>query len=442
MPTHVEPSQQPAAAPPNAAPAGQPAATPAAPAAKRGISPGTKRRILIVVLVIVAAVIAGWFFFLRGRASTDDAEIQAHVDPISPRVAGTVTQVDVENNQYVQAGQVLFSLDPSDYRLALQHAQADLASAEAGAAGANVGVPVQATSSRSTISSAQAGLITARAAEDQAEQNLALAQARAQAAQAAVAEAQANAVRAISDARRYRTLVAKNEVSRQRYTQAATGAIAARAAVRAAQADQAAAQHTVAAASAGVSVAQGKVEQALAELRRAASGPQQVRISRSRASQAQAQVALREAAVAQAELNLKWTTVRAPVSGLIGDRHVEVGQAIAPGQPGLDIVESGNPRLDRWVVANYKETVLQGMGPGERASVHVDAYNEDLKATVNSIGSATGSSFSLLPPENATGNYVKVVQRVPVKLYFDKGQRAKLTLLRPGMSVEVTVFTR
>ncbi len=440
MPTRVEPSQNPPAAPSNPPGAGDGPA-PAA-QAKRGVSPKTKRLVLIAAAVFVVAAVAGWYFFLRGRASTDDAQIEAHIDPISPRVEGMVTHVYVQDNQFVRAGQVLFTLDPRNYRLALQHAKANLASAQAAAAGASTGIPIQRTSSYSSISSAQAGLITARAEQSQAEQNLALAGSQEQAARAAVAEAQANARRAVSDARRYRQLVAKNEVSRQAYTHMETTAAAARAAVRAAQANEAAARNAVAAASAGVSVARGGVEQALAAVRRAAVGPQEVRVSRSRAGEAQAQVALRQAAVAQAELNLGWTTVRAPVSGLVGDRHVEVGQAIAPGQPGLDIVESGHPLVDRWVVANYKETDLQGMAPGQRATVHVDAYNEDLKAKLNSIGSATGSRFSLLPPENATGNYVKVVQRIPVKLFFDAGQNAKLQRLRPGMSVEVTVYTR
>lgn len=450
MPTHVEPPQNPPAAPPAAAPPEAPggAPPPAAPttagpppaAPKRGLTPKAKRGIAIIIVIIILAAIASWYFFMRGRSTTDDAQIQAHVDPISPRVAGTVTHVYVNNNDFVHAGQVLFTLDPRPYQLALDHAQAELASAEAAAAGATTGVPIQVTSSHSGISSAQAGLMTARAAEDQATQELALAQSRERAAQAEVAQAQANAARAVSDEQRYAQLVAKNEVSRQAYEHTKTTAAAAEAGVQAAQADYSAAQNAVASASAGVAVARGKVEQALAAVRRAATGPQEVRVSRSRAGQARAHVALEQAAVAQAQLNLEWATVRAPVTGLIGDRHVQVGQEIVPGQPGLDIVESGQPLADRWVVANYKETELQGMAPGDKATVHVDAYNEDLQAYLNSIGSATGSRFSLLPPENATGNYVKVVQRVPVKVYFDKGQDAKIKPLRPGMSVEVTIF--
>ncbi|MGH9506732.1 MAG: biotin/lipoyl-binding protein [Terriglobales bacterium] len=449
MPTHVEPPQHPPAEPPAAPPPGAatqgpqpPQSAPAGAAPKRGLSPKTKRGILIIVAIIVALIFAYWYFLLRGRSSTDDAEIQAHVDPISPRVAGTVTHVYVDNNDFVHAGQVLYTLDPRSYQLALNHAEAELVSARAAAAGATTGVPIQVTTSHSGISSAQAGLITARAAEEQAKQQLARAESQQAAAQAAVAEAQANAARAQSDEKRYAQLVAKSEVSRQNYEHTVTAATAAQAAVRAAQADYAAAQNAVGAASAGVSVARGKVEQALAAVRRAAMGPQEVSVSRSRAGQAAAAVALQQAAVAQAQLNLEWTTVRAPVPGLIGGRHVEVGQAIAPGQPGLDIVESGRPLVDRWVVADYKETELAGIAPGDRATVHVDAYNEDLKARLNSIGSATGSRFSLLPPENATGNYVKVVQRVPVKVFFDPGQDAKIKPLRPGMSVEVTIFKK
>ncbi|HZT74494.1 MAG TPA: HlyD family secretion protein [Terriglobales bacterium] len=400
------------------------------------------RALLAAAAAAIVVIAVGLYFYYRHRVSTDDAQVEAHLDPIAPRVAGTVQEVDVLENQTVAAGQVLFRLDPSDYQLALRHAEADLAAARAAAQAATSGVPITRTSTSSQVSSAEAALAQARADYSAAEQQQALAEARQAAAQANLIQAQANAQRAASDEKRYAQLIAKDEVSEEQYDAIRTAATAAAAQARAAAADLNAARNAVAAAAAGVAAQQGRVEQALAGVRAAASAPEQVRVSRANAAQAESRVALAEAAVAQAQLNLDWTTVRAPVAGIVGDKHVEVGQNFVPGQAALVIVESGKPLLDRWVIANFKETQLEGMHPGQRAQVHVDAFGEDLAAHVDSIGAATGSRFSLLPPENATGNYVKVVQRVPVKLYFQPGQDRRIAPLRPGMSVEVTVFTK
>src|SRR6185437_1174909 len=325
---------------------------------------------------------------------TDDAQIQGHVQPVAPRVAGTVTAVEVDDNQMVHTGQVLFKLDDRDYQAALQQAEAKLAAAQAGAADAQV-----------------------------------------QAAQAELKQAEAQAANAVSTARRYQQLAAKEEISQLQYEQSTTAATAAQAGVAAAQARLRAAQQQVASAQAKENVAQAAVAEAAANESKAASAPEQLAASQAEARTAQARVAQAEAAVALAQLNVDYTVVRAPSDGQVGDKSVELGQRFSPGQTGLVIV----PVSKVWVVANYKETQLDEMHPGQRAEVGVDAFGQTLKAHVDSIGAGTGSVFSLLPPENATGNYVKVVQRVPVKLVFEPGQ--DLTRLRPGMSVEATVFT-
>ncbi|HWG37959.1 MAG TPA: HlyD family secretion protein [Terriglobales bacterium] len=395
--------------------------------------PRTKLAVgLVAVLLIAAAVVL--YFYYRYRESTDDAQVQGHIESVAPRVPGTVTEVDVNDNQIVHAGQVLFRLDDRDYKTALNQAQANLAAARAGASSASTGVPIIAASSSGSLSEAQAGLRQAQSGESLAQSQVAGAQAEARAAQAELAQAQANAANASANEQRYAQLVGKQEVSRQQYDQIATAAKTAAAGVAAAQARVAAAEQEIATASANVQVARDKVAAAAAAERKVATAPQQLAQSRSQAELAQARVAQAEAAVAQAQLNLEYTVVTAPTDGQVGDKHVELGQSYAPGQTALVVV----PVNEVWVIANYKETQLGQMRAGQRAKVSVDAFGTSLKATVNSIGAGTGSVFSLLPPENATGNYVKVVQRVPVKLVFDPGQ--DLSRLRPGMSVEATVF--
>ncbi len=408
-----------------------PPVTEGAPAAPRS----RRRAILLVVALALAAV--GLFLWLhyRYRVSTDDAQIQAHIEPVAPRVAGTVIAVEVNDNQIVHAGQVLFRLDPRDYQAALQQADANLAAARAEAAGAQTTVPITSISTRGTLSEAQAGLRQAQSAEALAERQVGVAQAEQQAAEAQLRQEQATAQNAATTARRYAQLVAKQEVSRLEYDQMTTAARAAAAQVAAAQARVAAADQQVATAEANVQVARDRVAQAAASERKAATAPQQIAVSRSQAQLAQARVAQAEAAVALAQLNLDYTTVVAPTSGQVGNKNVELGQTFAPGQTALVVV----PVNEVWVIANYKETELKQMHPGQRAEISVDAYGTTLRGVVNSIGPGTGAIFSLLPPENATGNYVKVVQRVPVKLTFAPGQ--DLSRLRPGLSVEATVFT-
>jgi membrane fusion protein (multidrug efflux system) len=370
--------------------------------------PRTKWVLLLVVLVIIAGVVWVWHYYSI-RESTDDAQIDGYIYPVSARVAGTAIRVNFDNNMYVEKGAVLVELDPTDYQVALQRAEADLADAEATALAARTTVPITHTGTSSQLSAAQAALATAQKDE--------------MAARAQLVDAEARYRKAASDLRRMQQLITKDEISQQQYDAALT--------------TEQAAQATVDAQSASVAAAQSRVVQAQANVRAAESAPQQVAVSRARAGAAEALVQRARAAVEQARLNLQYTTIRAPVSGIVSQRNIEPGQVIQAGQPLFGVVDLDNI----WVTANFKETQLKNMRPGQPARIKVDAYGRTYTGHVDSIGGATGARFSLLPPENATGNYVKVVQRVPVKIVFDKGQDSQ-HLLRPGMSVVPTVRTK
>ena len=369
--------------------------------------PRTRWILLFIVLVIVAAGIWVWRYYTV-RETTDDAQVDAHIAPVSARVSGTVTAVNVDDNQYVERGTVLVQLDPRDYEVALERATAELTDAAANARAAHTGVPVATTSTSSALQTARA--------------NVNAAQKEVEAAEARVREAQANYTRTQEDLKRYQLLVKKDEISQQQYD----AAVAANAAARA----------TLDASQAAVATAESHVVQAQEQVRNAQTAPEQVAITQAKAGAATALVQQRQAALSQAKLNLQYTTIMAPVTGVVSKRSVELGQVVQAGQPLMSIVNLE----DLWVTANFKETQLEKMRPGQAATIHVDAYNKDFKGHVDSIGGGTGARFSLLPPENATGNFVKVVQRVPVKITFDPGQDVKN--LRPGMSVEATVMTK
>ncbi len=361
-----------------------------------------------VVVAAIAGAIA-WSHFSE-RESTDDAQIDGHIVPVSPRVGGTVQMVKVADNQFVDAGTVLVLIDARDYEVAVQRAQADLAEAEASAQAARTTVPVTSTTTASQVSSAESDIGTA--------------QARLRSAQARLADAQAKEKKEEHDLARVNSLLAKDEVSQQEHDDAALAAESARTAREAAQA--------------AVKEAEEGVAAARARLAEARTAPQQVGIMRARAASAEAKVVQARAALAQAQLDLDHTTVKAPGSGYVSKKTVEVGQVVQPGQPLLAIV----PLDDIWVTANFKESQLRKIRAGQRAMVAVDAYGgRRYQGHVDSISPATGARFSLLPPENASGNYVKVVQRVPVKIVFESGQDSE-HVLRPGMSVVPTVFVK
>ena len=392
-----------------------------------GVGPGRllKRRWTrlqkILAAVVGLAVIVGGFLLYRyfsSYESTDDAQIDGYIYPISARVAGYVTRVTVDNNQYVEAGTVLAQLDPKDYEVAVANAKSTLANDQASASAQGVTVPITSVSTSSTLSTAQADLVNAQA-------GLAVSQKQFDAATASLRQAEAADLNAQDSVQRYKPLAAKDEIPQQQYTQAVLTQKGTAAAVANTRASAAAAEQAV-------TQAQSKVAQAMASVRNAETRPQQIsaQVSKARAAEAQAQSSA--AKLQQAELNLQYATIVAPRTGLVGQRSAQPGQNVAVGQQLMSIVPLDSENI--WVTANFKETQLKHMRPGQPVKISVDAYGRTYKGHVLSIAGATGSLFSLLPPENATGNFVKVVQRIPVKIVFEAGQDPE-HLLRLGMSV-------
>ena len=395
-------------------------------------------RILIAVAVVAALGVGAWFYLTRGRESTDDAQVDAHVTPVAARVGGTVLRVPVADNQPVEAGTVLVEIDPREYQIALDRARAELANAEAEAAAANANVPITATSTRSGVSTAASGVEQAQVFSEEAQHNLEAAEARLVSARAKVTGEEATSVRDERDAERLKGLLAKDEVSQQLYDAAVARAQSSRANVAVAQSQVREAETAIRAAQSRISQARVAQQVAGAELRTAQTAPQQVAATKARAQSSAARVKQAQAAVGQAELDLEHATVKAAIKGVVSRKSAEPGQVIQPGQPLMTLI----PLEQVWVTANFKETQLAGVRVGQRVTIDVDAYGgREFSGKVDSIAAATGSRFSLLPPENATGNFVKVVQRVPVKIVLDAGQDAEY-LLRPGMSVTPTVHTR
>jgi membrane fusion protein (multidrug efflux system) len=400
---------------------------------------GDKRiRIGLAVVVVLAIGVGVWFWMTRGRESTDDAQIDSHVTQVAARVGGTITQVAVDDNQLVEAGALLVQLDPRDYQVALDKAKAELADAEAAALAAESNVPVIATAATSGVTTARGTVTQATSGVAAAEQEVTAAQARLVTTQARLREAEANSAKSTKDVERLRGLLAKDEVSQQMFDATTATAEAQRAAADSARSQVAEAQAGIATAQSKLAQARAAEQQAHADLQTAQTAPQRIAMTKAQASAAAARAQTARAAVAQAELNVQYATVKAPIRGVVSKKGINVGQVVQGGQPLLAIVD-----IDRvWVTANYKETQLTNMRPGQRATVDVDAFGgRDFVGKVDSIAGATGARFSLLPPENATGNYVKVVQRVPVKIVLDPGQDPE-HLLRPGMSVTPTVFTK
>jgi membrane fusion protein (multidrug efflux system) len=394
---------------------------------------------LIIGAVLLLILGAGvWAWSTAGRESTDDAQVDAHVTQIAARVGGTVTKVAIDDNQLVEAGALLVQLDPGDYQVAVDKARAELADAEGNAVAAQSSVPITSTTAASNVTTARGGITQAQSGVAASEKEIEAARARLVTAQARLRGDEANAAKSARDVERLRGVLAKDEVSQQQFDATSATAEAQKAAVDSARSQ-------IAEADAGIRVAESKLaqarageDQAHAEMQTAQTGPQQIVATKARASQAEAHVLQARANLAQAELNLQYATVKAPVRGIVSKKGINVGQVVQSGQPLLAIVQID----DVWVTANLKETQLKDMRPGQRAVISVDAYGgRQYKGKVDSIAGATGARFSLLPPENATGNFVKVVQRVPVKIVLDPGQDPE-HLLRPGMSVTPTVYTK
>jgi membrane fusion protein (multidrug efflux system) len=380
------------------------------------------RRNIFVLIAVLAVIVGGVFLwrYLSSYESTDDAQADVHLYPVSARIAGYVVKVNVDDNQWVEKGAVLVEIDPKDYEIALAQAQANLASAEATAQSLNITVPITSVNTASQLRSTASDIENADAGIIAAERQLT-------AAHAQLEEAEANDVRAQADLRRYKLLVDKREVAEQVYDQALATAKSSTSAVAAASANEAAAQQFV-------QQARSRLTQADANHQSAETGPQQVSSTQARARAAVGEVQQRRALLEQAQLNLQYTRVLAPVSGEV-NKTVVVGLNVQPGQQLLTLV----PLDQVWVTANFKETQLRRMQVGQAAKIHVDSSGRTLMGHVDSIAAATGPLFSLLPPENATGNYVKIVQRVPVKIVLNPGENRDRRL-RPGMNVVPDVY--
>jgi membrane fusion protein (multidrug efflux system) len=389
------------------------------PAARR-----KRRRNLVILLAAAVVIVAGLLLwrYLSSYESTDDAQADVHLYPVSARISGYVIRVNVNDNQWVNQGDVLVEIDPTDYQVALAQAQANLANSEATAKSLNITVPITSVNTVSQLQFTASGIEDARASVNAAEKQLA-------AAHQQVEAAQANDVKAQDDLQRYKLLVDKREVAPQIYDQALASAKASTATVTGAEANELAAKEAV-------TSAQSRLAQATANHAYAQTGPQQVSSTRARVQAAIADVEQKRALLQQAELNLQYTKIVAPVTGEV-NKTVVVGLNVEPGQQLLTVV----PLDEVWVTANFKETQLKHMLVGQKADIHVDSSGRTLRGRVDSIAGATGPLFSLLPPENATGNYVKIVQRIPVKIVLEPGENLDRRL-RPGMNVVPDVYLR
>lgn len=392
---------------------------PSPPASSRKVS----KKIIGFVLVVAVAV-AALVYWLSARhfEETDDAQVDGHFAQLSTRITGTVTYVNpaVENDKFVSAGTLLIQLDPRDFEAELAHARAVLETREAELHATRLQVPI-------TGASAYSQLHVAESARDEALASVAAAEADLSGAQHRVEQDQALADRAQRDRVRYASLVEKREISRSYYDARETEATASAQNLESDRALVAAAEHKVA-------QARSLVAQREAQIDSARTAPQQVSDVNARMAAARGEVDQAKADVQTAELNLSYTKIYAPVSGVVGHKTVELGHRIQPGQTLLTIV----PLDDIWITANFKETQLRHMRPGQHVTVSVDTYGRDYNGTVEDMAGASGPLFSLFPPENASGNYVKIVQRFPIRIRIDPGQDPGHTL-RPGMSVEAKV---
>lgn len=404
----------------------------------KGLANPKVQRLLIVVGSALVLLLGALFFYYYDRESTDDAQVDGHITPIASKVYGRVAAVLIDDNEQVKAGQKLVQIDPRDYQAALDQAKAALALAESEAQSAGVDVPRTAQNVQSTNSSADAQLLGAQADLERSQVTHEQAKTSDLAwAQANVEKSRANAVLAQADLARYKPLLDKGEISQQQYDAAKASADATASALKADQERLAQALHNVNVTKAQVDGAKARVLQARAAVESALADKKQVSMRSADAQAKVAKVQQARAALDAAELNLSYTNVVAPIDGVATHKQVEQGQIVQAGQGLLVIV----PLQDVWVTANFKETQLRKMKPGQSAEVTVDTYGQTFKGHVDSIAGATGGVLSLLPPENATGNYVKVVQRIPVKIVLDKDS-AGSAILRPGMNVEAIVITK
>jgi membrane fusion protein (multidrug efflux system) len=388
---------------------------------------GNRKRNVTVFFIVLAVVALGAFmYWLHARQfeDTDDAQIDANLSPIGTRMEGTVLKVYVDNNQFVHVGDPLVDLEPSDYQTKLDQARAQFAQAQSGLSGERPSVPITEVQNSTNIISAHAEVESARDAVAAAERD------RDRAAAQVLQQEAANA-RAQSDLQRYSQLVAKQEISKSDFDQYDATAKQQAAGLQAAKSALLASEQMVDVRKAQLEEAQSRAVQTEKN-----AGPQ-LSIREASVELRQAGLESARAQLEQAQLNLGYMKIVAPVAGIVMKRSAQIGTRVSPGQQLLTISQIN----DLWVTANFKETQLLHMKPGQPVTIHVDALDRDFTGSVASIGGATGSVSSVLPAENATGNFVKVVQRIPVRINLDPNQEA-IDRLRPGMSVESTVRVR
>jgi len=406
---------------------------PAEPAGKLNEPSGTgshaegRRRTLLFAAIIGGAILVtalGFWIYSRAYETTDDAQVAGHLSGISARIDGDIKAVHVEENQSVKAGDLLVELDPRDYEVAVEQAQAQLVKAQAEERAQNPNLPITESNTQTSLSTSKSGVANAEAA-------LAAAERDELAAQSHVLEVQANNDKAQADVKRYQALVDKNEVSRSEYDQVIGAAKSLAASVDSARASAEAAQKVVEQRRAQLEQARSMMESAQVN------APNQVAISRANLQSKQADVQAMQAALDRAQLDLSYCKILAPVSGVISKRTVEAGEHVSKGQRLVTLADLG----DLWVTADFKESQLREMRAGQSVTISVDAFDRNFDGVVDAMPGSTGSVISLLPPENATGNYVKVVQRLPVRIRFKPGQQG-LDRLRPGMSVVPKVWIK
>jgi len=379
---------------------------------------------LIIGAALIVLIVLGIFLwhYLSGFESTDDAQVDVHLYPVSARISGYIQKVNVEDNQWVEAGSTLVEIDPKDYEVALARAQGALDTSDAAAESLHIDVPISSVDTSTQLKYTSSDIQNVQAAIEAADKEVA-------AAHAHVLETQAENVKAQEDVTRYRLLLAKDEIPKQVYDHAYADAATDLAAVAAAEASESAARQAVQEAHSRLLEAQARYEDAQA-------GPQRVASTQAKALAAVGDVRQKRAALEQAQLNLGYTKIFAPVTGEV-NKKVVVGLNVEPGEQMLTVV----PLDQVWITANFKETQLKHMRVGQKVDVELDSNGRTYKGHVDSIAGATGPIFSLLPPENATGNYVKIVQRVPVKIVLEPGENRDHQL-RPGMNVEAKVYLR
>jgi len=407
-----------------------------APTRTRWANPRFRVLVVGVGAVLALAVLLALTYY-HNRQSTDDAQVDGHIVMLAPKVSGNVAEVLVSDNQVVKAGEVLVKIDPRDYQARLDQAQATLSLAKSQADAAQVTVPWTRDTTTNGTSAAEAAVAAVQADAERAKvaydeaagADLAYAQANVDAAQADSEKAQA-------DLARMKPLVDKAEISQQQYDAYRAAARVAASQLQAGHERWVAAQKGADVAKATLVAAQAHVEQAQAALRLARANHQEVDISSARAASAQAGVAQAQANLEAAELDLSYTALTSPIDGVISKKSVEVGQVVEAGQALVVVV----PLREIWVTANFKETQLAKVRPGQKAEVKVDTYGRIFSGHVDSISGSTGARLSLLPPENATGNFVKVVQRIPLKIVLDPIPPDQ-AVLRPGMNVDATIVT-